>query len=344
MAPEAAHRLTIKMLQWGLGALVATPVPDPPVLRTRFLGMDLPNPVGLAAGFDKNAEVPAAMSRLGFGFVEIGTVTPRPQAGNARPRLFRLTEDRAVINRMGFNNDGAERVAKRLAAGLPDGVIGVNLGANKDSSDRIADYVRGLQVFDGLADYFVINISSPNTPGLRDLQRGDALNSLLEALQEARARLSRPPPPLLVKIAPDLLDRDLEAICATALAQGVDGLVISNTTLTRPETLKNPHRQQEGGLSGAPLLAPSTKMLAKAYLATGGALPLVGVGGIASGRDVFDKLRAGASAVQLYSALVFAGPGLIGEIKRDLASLLTEAGAASPQDITGADAGHFAGG
>jgi dihydroorotate dehydrogenase len=282
-------------------------------LRTRLAGLDLPNPVGLAAGFDKDAEVPDALLDAGFGFVECGTVTPRPQAGNPRPRLFRLRQDKAVINRMGFNNQGLEAFAGRLERRARRGVVGANLGANKDSEDRIGDYVLGLRRLQGLCDYFTINISSPNTPGLRDLQEAAALDQLLGAVADARKGSE----PVFLKVAPDLDSRRIPEIVAAVRRHGFDGIVVSNTTLGRPASLGAPARGEAGGLSGAPLFDLSTKVLG-AFRAADADLPLIGVGGIASAADVRAKMGAGADAVQLYTALVYEGPGLIGRIKAEL--------------------------
>jgi len=329
MDAERAHGLTIGALKSGLGGLAKASGTDDPVLRTHFLGHDLPNPIGVAAGFDKNADVPGAVLKLGFGFTEVGTITPRPQLGNPKPRLFRLAEDDGVINRMGFNNAGSEAVAARLTRSKPGiaGMVGVNIGANKDSEDFAADYVTGLQRFDGLANYFVINISSPNTPGLRDLQGQAALAALLDRLLETRAGLARSSrTPLLVKIAPDLSAEDHEAICAEAVAHKIDGLIVSNTTLSRPDSLKGVNKAEAGGLSGRPLMALSTETLARTYALTQGAMPLVGVGGIMSGRDAYAKICAGASVVQLYSGLVYEGPALLGRIKNELTVCLAEDG------------------
>ena len=316
---ERAHRLTLWLLRH---APLPPTAPDDPILQCRLFGRSFANPVGIAAGFDKNAEAVAPLLRLGFGFVEFGSVTPRPQAGNPRPRLFRLAEDRAVINRMGFNNDGAQRIAGRLAvANRPAGVLGANLGANKDSADRLQDYVVGLQYLAPLADYITINVSSPNTPGLRTLQGAQELDALLDRLLAARAQLARPVP-LLLKIAPDLAEADLQDIAVVALRRGLDGLIVGNTTIGHREGLKSRARGEPGGLSGAPLFAPSTAVLATMYRLTEGGIPLVGTGGIASGTDAYAKIRAGASLVQLYTALVYQGPALLAAIKRDLAARL----------------------
>ena len=305
---EDAHGLSIRALKSGL--VPRDRRPDPPSLAVQVWGHALSNPIGLAAGFDKNAEVPDAMLALGFGLVEIGTVTPKPQAGNARPRLFRLSEDQAVINRMGFNNDGHAAVLQRLIARRArGGIIGVNIGANKDSSDRIADYVLGLQVFEEVASYITINISSPNTPGLRNLQGKADLQRLLQRVNEARKSRT----PMLLKIAPDLAEADLKDVVEVVQGGAVDGVIISNTTLSRPG-LRSPHAGEQGGLSGAPLFELSTRCLAAFHHLTGGKIPLIGVGGITSAATALAKFKAGASLVQIYSGLVYRGPALVKEI------------------------------
>ena len=329
---ETAHRATLKLLRC---APLPPPAADDPVLATTLFGKRLSNPVGLAAGFDKNAEVPDAMLRLGFGFVEVGGVTPKPQPGNPRPRVFRLPEDRAVINRMGFNNEGLDVAAQRLAArrGRP-GVVGANLGANKDSADRPGDYAISYERLAPLVDFAVVNVSSPNTPGLRNLQGREELAALLARLQPLHDRLKTP---LLVKIAPDLADEDIQAVAELALQFKLDGIVATNTTIARPDSLRSPSRGEAGGLSGAPLFAQSTAVLQQLYAHVGGRLPLIGVGGIASGAQAYAKIRAGASAVQLYSALVYEGPGLVSRIKRDLAALLKRDGFKNVSEAVGKD-------
>ncbi|WCL54549.1 quinone-dependent dihydroorotate dehydrogenase [Gimibacter soli] len=339
MDPERAHNLTILGLRTGL--LPEATDADDPVLKTSVFGIDFPNPVGLAAGFDKNAEVIEPMLGQGFGFVEAGSVTPKPQAGNAKPRLFRLTEDRAVINRFGFNNKGLGAFCARLEARRGrSGVVGANVGANKDATDRTADYVTGVEALYGLADYFTVNISSPNTPGLRALQSRASLEDLIGRVLAARAAkvaAGAARVPILVKIAPDLTEEDVADIAAVARASEIDGLIVSNTTIVRPESLKSAHRAEVGGLSGAPLMAPSTRMLAKVYKATEGKVPLIGVGGIASGADAYAKIRAGASLVQLYSALAYEGTRLVPQIKADLAALLKAGGFKDVASAVGAD-------
>ncbi len=314
--PETAHRLAIRALQ-------LTPLPparaDDPILATTVAGLALPNPVGLAAGLDKNGEALHGLLRLGFGFLECGSVTPLAQPGNPKPRLFRLSEDRAIINRMGFNNAGLEAFAARLADRPRNAVIGANLGANKDTEDKAADYVAGLIRLKGLADYVTVNISSPNTPGLRALQGRAALDDLLGRLAEARGD---DPTPVFLKIAPDLTGAEIALIVEVSLDHGIDALIVSNTTLDRPDSLRSRDRGEAGGLSGAPLKARAGAALRAAAEAGGGRLPLIAAGGIGSGAEAYARIRAGASAVQLYSALIYEGPGLIGRIKRDLAAHL----------------------
>lgn len=322
--PETAHRLAIR----GLSLL---PSPRPAggdlILRTRLAGLDLPNPVGLAAGLDKNAQAIGGLARLGFGFVECGSVTPRPQPGNPRPRLFRLAEDRAVINRMGFNNAGLEAFAARLARRPAGVIVGANLGANKDSQDRAADYVTGLSRLAGLSDYVTINVSSPNTPGLRALQGRAALDDLLGRVAQARADLpSERRVPVFLKIAPDETPADTAMMVEAALAHGIDALIVSNTTLDRPATLRSAWRGEAGGLSGAPLADRALSALRAAAEASAGRLPLVAVGGIGSGQAAWDRIRAGAGAVQIYSALIYEGPGLVRRLNRDLAARLRAEG------------------
>jgi dihydroorotate dehydrogenase len=331
--PEDAHGLTLRALALGLGP--GAPVPDP-ILATTIAGLSLSSALGLAAGFDKNAEVFAPMLAAGFGFVECGTVTPLPQAGNPRPRLFRLTDDQAVINRMGFNNQGLEAFAGRLDRPGRPGPVGANIGANKDSADRIGDYVTGLKRLWGLADWFTLNISSPNTPGLRTLQTRAALEELLGRTAEARDALpTSGRVPLFLKVAPDLDDPEIEAIVETVLAFGLSGIIVANTTLSRP-ALASPDAGEAGGLSGAPLRDLAQSVLGRFHQSATGRLPLIGVGGIASGLDAYDRIRAGASAVQLYSALVFEGPGLAVRLSRDLAACLRADGFRTLAEAVGA--------
>jgi dihydroorotate dehydrogenase len=333
--PEHAHRLALLALKSGL--LSGGRAADPPSLEQTLFGLRFPNPLGLAAGFDKDGEVYRQTLALGFGFVELGSVTPQPQTGNPRPRLFRLTADRAVINRMGFNNQGIAAMAARLRDRDPGrGIVGVNLGKNKEQTDAAADYAAGTRLLGPLADYLVINVSSPNTPGLRALQSRAALAGLIEAVLKERAALMRRPP-LLLKIAPDLIDADRQDIAEVALASGLDGLIVSNTTITRPAGLDPRFAAEAGGLSGRPLFAMSTEVLRDIYRRTGGKLPIIGVGGIASAADAYAKIRAGASLVQLYSALVFEGPGLVRRIKTGLAALLARDGFRSIGEAVGAD-------
>jgi dihydroorotate dehydrogenase len=337
--PEDAHRLAIQ----GLRLLPPVrPRPDDPKLSVRAFGLNFPNPVGMAAGFDKSAEVPDALLRLGFGFVEIGSVTPKPQAGNPRPRLFRLERDEAVINRMGFNNDGADAVLRRLAnrAHLA-GIVGVNIGANKDSPDRVADYVKLIETFAPVASYFTVNVSSPNTPGLRNLQQAAALDDLLAKVIDARERVRQNAgdSPVLLKIAPDLTLNELDDVVHIARSRRVDGMIVGNTTIARSSGLREQNRAKEqGGLSGRPLFRLSTRMVAETYVRAEGAFPLIGVGGIDSGGAALTKIRAGASLIQLYSSLIYKGLGLVDDIKRDLASTLLRTGRDSLSEIVGADA------
>lgn len=346
LEPEDAHRLTLFALRAGLGPR-APAAPDP-ILTTTLAGLRLENPIGLAAGFDKDAAAPGAMLRAGFGFVECGTTTPRPQAGNPRPRLFRLPADRAVINRMGFNNKGLDAFAaglgSRFGGGMAPGrVVGANVGANKDSTDRAGDYVLGLRRLWTLADYFTLNVSSPNTPGLRDLQAKAALADLLGVVAEARAELKaihRLDRPIFLKVAPDLgaksvEDGAVEDIVETAVAFGLDGLIVSNTTVSRPHSLTGDHRGETGGLSGAPLFELSTRVLARFHAVAASRLVLIGAGGVGSGAQAYVKIRAGAAAVQLYTALAFHGPGLVTRIARDLAGYLRADGFASVADAVG---------
>ena len=334
---ETAHRAAINALK--IAPKTRAP-PSDPRLAVETLGLRFSNPLGLAAGFDKSAEVPAAMLALGFGFVEVGTLTPLPQGGNARPRLFRLEEDGAVINRFGFNNDGFAKARARLGR-RPPGVIGVNIGANKDAFDRVEDYALGVRTFATLADYLTLNISSPNTPGLRDLQRRVALDDLVARVVAARNE-TEPRRPLLLKIGPDLDERGLEDIVAVALTHRVDGLIISNTTVARPSSLSSPHRAESGGLSGRPLFEPSTRLLARAYLLTGGAMPLIGCGGVEDATTALAKIEAGANLVQLYTALALKGPGIVVAILDGLARAVEERGAARISELVGARASAWA--
>jgi len=331
---ETAHRATIWLTE-ACGGFLPKAAPSDPRLAIRVFGRDFANPIGLAAGFDKDARVPDAMLRTGFGFVECGTVTPKPQAGNPRPRLFRLVEDRAVINRMGFNNDGMEAAFARLRARRRGVVVGVNIGANKDSEDRVADYRAAFARLAPLADYVAVNISSPNTPGLRGLQDRDELERLLSTLTQSRSHLGLSVP-LLVKIAPDLDGQALDAIADVATKSGIEGLIVSNTTVARPPTLKSSHVSEVGGLSGVPLFESSTNILHEMFARVGTKLVLVGVGGVASGADAYAKIRAGASLVQLYTALAYSGPGLIARIQRELIACLSRDGFAHVGDAVGA--------
>ncbi|MEM9599529.1 MAG: quinone-dependent dihydroorotate dehydrogenase [Pseudomonadota bacterium] len=333
---ETAHMTTIRLLKGGLGPS-GNPV-SRPELHTSIGGLNLPNPVGLAAGFDKNADVPDAMLGAGFGFVECGTVTPRPQAGNPKPRLFRLPDHDAVINRMGFNNGGLDMFAERLRRrqGRP-GIVGANLGANKDSDDRIADYVEGLSRLWGLSDYFTINISSPNTPGLRKLQASDAMDALLDRIAETRSRLAADGDnyPVFLKVAPDLEESDVPRVVEQVRTYALDAIIISNTTIDRPAEIDARWADEAGGLSGQPLFDKSTRLLSQFHDATRGQIDLIGVGGVGSGAQAYAKIRAGAKAVQLYSALVFHGPQLVRTICDDLSARLTADGFTSISEAVG---------
>ena len=330
LPPEAAHGTTIRLLEAGLGPKVR---PDAdPILRTRLAGLDLPNPLGLAAGFDKDARVPDAVLRMGFGFTEVGAVTPRPQPGNPSPRVFRLRAERGVINRYGFNSQGLETVTTRLAARQKRGVVGVNLGANKDSADRAADYVAGYEALAPHVSFCTVNISSPNTPGLRALQgRGD-LEALLRGVLDAKRR--GPGTPVFLKVAPDLTDEDMADIAGVARSLALDALVVSNTTIGLRDGLRR-HGTETGGLSGRPLFAMSTEVLRRFAQELRGAVPLIGVGGVSSARDAYAKIAAGASAVQLYTALIYEGPGLVGWMLTELPEVLRAEGHKSVADAVG---------
>jgi dihydroorotate dehydrogenase len=335
LPPEAAHRAAFPACRLA-AALTGSPPLDP-ILATAVAGLTFRNPVGLAAGFDKDAEAPGALLKLGFGFVEAGTVTPKPQPGNPKPRLFRLVRDRALINRLGFNSRGFEAAAKRLSR-FPhqrrSGPLGVNLGANRESKDPVADYVAGLRRFSQLADYFTVNISSPNTPGLRDLQLGKNLERLLGALQAAR-RNFQIAQPVFLKISPDLGQDELKTIIQEAIAHGLEGLVVSNTTLARPAGLNDPGRDEAGGLSGAPLFSLSTGILGDAFRLAGSRLALIGAGGIGSGEQAFQKILAGASLVQFYTAMVYEGPTHVRRVVHELAACLRREKFASLADAVG---------
>ena len=337
--PEDAHALAVKALRF---VPLPQSAPDSPLLGVRAFGLNFPNPVGIAAGFDKNAAAPDALLRLGFGFVEIGTVTPRAQAGNPRPRVFRLDADAGVINRLGFNSEGEAAVLARLAARADEGgIVGVNVGANKDSADRAADYVRLIEAFAPVASYFTVNVSSPNTPGLRDLQQAGALDDLLARVVETRDRVSKNagPVPVLLKIAPDLTLGDLDDVVGVARARRVDGMIVGNTTLARPNFLRERETaRQAGGLSGRPLFKLSTRMLAETYVRAESAFPLIGAGGVDSGSTAIAKIKAGASLIQLYTGLVFRGLGLVSEIKTDLLAALRRGNRSSINAMVGSDA------
>jgi dihydroorotate dehydrogenase len=316
--PETAHALALNALKLGI---LPSATPDDEKLRVEAFGLTFPNPVGLAAGFDKNAEAVDALFRLGFGFVEAGGVTPRAQPGNPRPRLFRLDADEGVINRLGLNSEGVEAVAKRLAArAAAPGIVGINIGANKDTADRAADYVACIEALSAHVGFLTVNVSSPNTPGLRNLQQAEALDDLLSRVIDARERaaVGTRPRPLLLKIAPDLTLGDLDDVVGVARRHRIDGMIVGNTTIGRPNLRDAAAAREQGGLSGRPLFALSTRMLAETYVRAEGAFPLIGAGGVDSGAAAFAKIKAGASLIQLYSGLIFRGVGLIGAIKKDL--------------------------
>lgn len=336
LPPEVAHNTSLSLLRLADPFLPPAKVDDARLSVSAF-GLRFANPIGLAAGFDKNGRALDAISKFGFGFVECGTVTPRPQPGNPRPRLFRLLQDRAVINRMGFNNAGMDAMARRFAVQRPRGIVGINIGANKDSADRRKDYRDGFLRLSPFASYVAVNISSPNTPGLRGLQNREELVALLGLLTEARSRAGSAVP-LLLKIAPDIDERAADDIAEVTLASGIEGMIVSNTTIARPASLRSPHAHQSGGLSGAPLFAPSTNLLREMRRRVGTRIVLVGVGGIGSGADAYEKIRAGATLVQLYTALTFAGPGLVVRMKRELLALLARDGFCSLADAVGSAA------
>ena len=338
LSPESAHGIAVWALKNGWAGR-ANDVDDP-ILATRLWGLSFPNPMGLAAGFDKDADVPDAMLAFGFGFVEAGSVTPLPQPGNAKPRLFRLDEDQAVVNRFGFNSKGLENFVGNLSARQRTGIVGANVGKNRDAPDATADYATGITQVCGLADYLVCNVSSPNTPGLRSLQARSQIDALLQRVLEARYSAAPDKnnlPPLLAKVGPDLDEAQLQDIAEVALATKIDGLIVGNTTVTRPPSLTSRHASETGGLSGKPLMHLATQCLSNMYRLTGGKIPLIGCGGVASGDDAYAKIRAGASLVQLYSALVFHGPTLVGRVKRELAARLRADGFQSVAEAVGAD-------
>lgn len=338
--PETAHRLTIRVLASGFAPTAADWIPDPRLAQDLF-GLRFPHPVGIAAGFDKDAEAFTGALGIGSAFVEVGTMTPRAQPGNPRPRLFRLPEDEAVINRNGFNNQGLEAGVARLNHRRREaGIVGANVGANKGVETPESDYAAGVAAMAPLADYITINVSSPNTPGLRDLQAPGPLRELLKAAKAARAEaVGDGAPAILLKIAPDLDESQLEGIVEVVLEEALDGMIVSNTTIARPENLKNPNRAETGGLSGAPLFGPSTEILRKTYRMTGGRIPLIGVGGIDSGMAAYAKIKAGASLVQLYTALIYKGPGLVRRIAEDLGMLLERDGYSSLAEAIGVESG-----
>jgi dihydroorotate dehydrogenase len=337
---ERAHRFALWGLRSGIAARLFADPFDDAILETRIWSRRFRNPIGFAAGFDKDAEAVDPAFALGFGFVEVGGVTPRPQPGNPRPRLFRLPEDRAIINRLGFNSNGVEAVARRLSARRHGyGIVGLNLAKNKDSADAAADFAETTRVAAALVDFLVINVSSPNTPGLRSLQSVEPLVRIVRAVRAARDEANGKSA-VLIKIAPDLPVADVAEICRVAEAERLDGLVVSNTTVARPASLRSRHAGESGGLSGRPLFAMSTQLLREVYALTDGRIPIIGVGGIATGADAYAKIRAGASLVQLYSAMVYEGPAIVGRIARELAGLLRRDGYSAVSDAVGADHGR----
>lgn len=341
--PEHAHELTLRSLEAGLYPRASEP--DDARLAVNLWDLQFPNPIGIAAGFDKDARVPDAILKIGFGFAEIGSVTPRPQPGNPRPRVFRLIGHRAIINRLGFNSGGHEAALRRLGERPRTGVVGVNIGANKETADRTADYVLGVETFYDVASYLAVNISSPNTPGLRDLQAPAALDDLLGRVMAVRARRTTAGErrvPIVVKLAPDIAEEDLPAIVDRLLAHDVDGIAVSNTTLTRPGLAEDPLAQEAGGLSGRPLFARATAMLARVYRLTEGRVPLIGIGGIDSPEAALAKIEAGATLIQLYTGLVYEGPALIDRIKERLVTAAEQANASSITELTGTRADEWA--
>jgi dihydroorotate dehydrogenase len=338
--PEVAHGLSLKALETGLAR--ARPAAADPRLIIRKAGLEFPNPLGMAAGYDKNAEAADALLGLGFGFAEVGTLTPRPQSGNPKPRIFRLMEDRGVINRLGFNNEGHAAALKRLAARQRrPGIVGVNIGANKDGEDRIGDYVSGVRAFAPLASYLTVNISSPNTPGLRNLQSGDALTELLARVIAARDEVPEGPVPIFLKIAPDLSETDITEIAEAALRHRVDGVIVSNTTLAR-SGLKSRNRNEAGGLSGRPLFERSTAVLARMRRAVGPDMVLVGAGGVDSAETALEKIRAGADLVQLYTGMIYAGPGLPARIVAGMSRFAADNGLATISELRDSEVEHWA--
>jgi dihydroorotate dehydrogenase len=340
MDAERAHHLALTCLKAGLAP--KTTLKFDPMLSTKVCGMSFQHPIGLAAGFEKQGDAIANVLDLGFGFVEIGTVVPLPQAGNPKPRMFRIPQESAVINRLGFNSDGMEKILERVEAFFEThknklhAPVGINIGKNKDSPEGAEDYVRGMKAFAPYADYITINISSPNTPGLRDLQRRAPLEDLLQQALEARSQCHRQPP-VFVKIAPDQTEAQMQDIADVTLASGIDGIIISNTTMSRPLKIPADMAGQAGGLSGKPLLAMSTKILGDMYKLTQGKIPLIGVGGVSSGADAYSKIRAGASLVQIYTSLIYEGPFVISRIANELSALLKRDGFSSLEDAVGID-------
>ena len=342
LEPERAHELTLRSLELGLYPRCGSGRSR--AIETRVMGLDFPNPIGIAAGFDKDARVPDAVLGMGCGFAEIGTTTPQPQPGNPAPRVFRLVQERGVINRLGFNNAGHAAALERLRQRRPHGIVGVNIGANKESADRVGDYVAGIETFYDVASYFTVNISSPNTPGLRDMQTPDALDDLLSRVMAARVAKEATHGvrrPVVVKLAPDISEESIGGIVETLRRHGVDGIAVSNTTIAR-DRIANPVAKETGGLSGRPLFHRSTVVLARVFKASGGTIPLIGVGGIDSPETALAKLEAGASLLQLYTGLIYEGPGLIGRINDHLAKTCADRGVTSIAGLTGSRADEWA--
>ena len=328
--PEKAHQLAISSIKLGIRQ---PPIEDSKNFSQTIFNREFKNPIGLAAGFDKNGEVPNEILSSGFGFTEVGTITPKPQKGNPKPRVFRLEEDNAIINRLGFNNDGMEIIFRRLNILQKKGIIGINIGANRDSQDKINDYVLGINKFAKIADYLTINISSPNTVGLRDLQKGENFNLLLKTISEMKKNGLNTP--ILIKLAPELSKNDLKKIVSSCIEHSIDGLIISNTTITRDKLKSTKHSSEEGGLSGKPLMKKSTMMIKDVYKLSNGELPIIGVGGIFTGQDIIEKMMYGASLIQLYTAMIYEGPALINNIKRELQNEIKRLGVRSITEIIG---------
>ena len=336
--PEIAHNLAIKSLKFNFVSNIFDENKNDPMFQTTLFGKKLDNPIGIAAGFDKDAEVYNPLFKLGFGFVEVGTVTPLGQYGNPKPRVFRLVEDHALINRLGFNNSGAKDINLRIRSKIPKGLLGINIGPNRDTKDRLNDYLIGLRTFHDIADYITINISSPNTPGLRDLQLRGKIEALVKALQKKQEELDNlNKKPIFFKISPDLNDEQLRDIALMALANNIEGLIISNTTIERPKNLLSKNKNEIGGLSGKPLFVQSTLSLKKMFSLTNGQIPLIGVGGVSNGNECYEKIKSGANLIQLYTALIFQGPKIVTKIKNELVDLMKTDGFKNIKEVVGKD-------